>query len=132
MHQFLAPLESETVEKYGKHLEVIVLLVAHHVNHLVDGEILESHLGCTDILGHIHGGAVGAQKQFLVKTFIGQVCPYTVVLMTLEETLGETFLNLSLALEISLRLIVNLVEAHTESFVCLVESGIHPVVHLLP
>ena len=60
MHQFLAPLESETVEEYGEHLEMVVLLVAHYIYHLVDGEVLESHLCCADILCHIYRGAIGA------------------------------------------------------------------------
>ena len=111
---------------------MVVLLIAHDIYHLVDGIILKSHLGSTDILCHIHRGAVGAQKQFLVETFICEICPYTVVVMALKETFGETFLHLGLTLEIGLRLIVYLVETNAKRLVGLVETSIHPIVHLFP
>ena len=132
MYEFLAPFESEAVEKDGEHLEMVVLLVAHHIYHLVDREVLETHLGSADVLCHIHRCAVGAQQQFLVESLAGKVSPHRVVLVSLEESLGESFLHLCLSLEVSFRLIVYLVEAHSKSLVSLVEAGIHPVVHFLP
>ena len=42
MHEVFAPLEAEFVEQDAQHLEVVVLLIAHHVDHLVDGEVLEA------------------------------------------------------------------------------------------
>ena len=54
VYQFFAPLEAKTVQKDGEHLEVVVLLVAHHINHLVDGVVLEAHLSSTNILRHIY------------------------------------------------------------------------------
>ena len=60
VYELLAPLEAEAVEQDRKHLEVVVLLVAHDVYHLVDGEVVEAHLGCADVLSHVHAGAVAA------------------------------------------------------------------------
>ena len=132
MHQFLAPFESETVEQYGEHLEVVVLLVAHHIDHLVDGIVFEAHFGGADVLSHIHRCAVGAQQQFLVEPFIREVGPHAVVILAHEEPLGQSFFHLGLALQVSLRLIINLVKSHTERLVSLVKTGIHPVVHFFP
>ena len=53
MNKVFAPFEAEFVEEDGEHLEVVVLLVAHYVNHLVDGEVLETEFGGTDVLCHI-------------------------------------------------------------------------------
>ena len=108
--QFLTPLEAEAVEQNTENLEVIILLVTHHVDHLVDGIILETHLCRTDVLSHINAGAIGAEQQFLVKAFVGKVCPDGVVLVAFEESFGEAFLNLGLTLEVGLRLVVNLIE----------------------
>ena len=132
MHQFLAPLESEAVEQDAEHLEVIVLLVAHHVDHLVDGIVFVAHLGGADVLCHIDGGAVAAEQQLLVEAFVGEVGPYGVVVVALEESFLESFLHLCLTFQVGLRLIVNLVEAYAQGLVGLVETGIHPRVHLFP
>ena len=111
---------------------MVVLLVAHHVDHLVDGIILEAHLGSTDILCHIDAGAITAQQQLLVQSLLGEVCPDRAVVMTLEESFGESFLDLGLTLQVGLALIIDLIEGDTEFLVGLIEAGIHPVVHLLP
>ena len=132
MNKLLAPLKSETVEEDGEHLEVIVLLVANDVNHLVDGIVSEAHLCSTDVLCHVNAGAVGTEEQLLVESLVGKVSPYRVVRLAEEESLGESFLHLLLSYEVSVRLIVDLVEAYAECLVCLVETSVHPVVHLLP
>ena len=111
---------------------MVVLLVAHHVDHLVDGEVIEAHFGCTDVLGHVDACAVGAEQQLLVQAVLGEVGPHAAVVLAEEEALGQTFLHLLLAHEISVGLVVYLVEAHAQCLVGLVETGIDPVVHLLP
>ena len=132
MHEILAPLEAETVEEDGEYLEVIVLLVAHHIDHLVDGVVVEAHLSGADVLCHIHAGTVGAEQQFLVEALVGEISPHAVVGLAEEESLLKAFLHLVLALEISVRLVVDLVEAHAECLVGLIETSVDPVVHLLP
>ena len=52
---------------------MIVLFVAHHVNHLVDGEILIAELSRADVLGHVDGSAVSAEQQLMVETVACQV-----------------------------------------------------------
>ena len=81
MHQILAPTEAETVEQQGKHLKMIVLFVTHHINHAVDGIILETEFGGADILSHIHRCAVAAEQQLLVQTGVGKVGPYRTILL---------------------------------------------------
>ena len=102
MHQVLAPLESQTVKQYGKHLEVVVLLIAHHVNHAVNGVILKTQLGCTYILGHVDRCTVTAQQQFLVQSVLGQVSPYGAVLLTEEKPLLKALHHGFLTLQVGL------------------------------
>ena len=111
---------------------MVVLLVANDIDHLVNGIVLETHLGSTDVLRHIYRCAVATQQQFLVQTFVGQVSPYRVVLVALKETLGESLFHLGFTLQVSLTLVIYLVEGNAHLLVGLVETGIHPVVHLLP
>ena len=61
MRKLLSPLETEAVEQNGKHLEVVVLFVSHHIDHLVDGVVLETHFSGADVLGHVDGGAIRTQ-----------------------------------------------------------------------
>ena len=81
---------------------MIILLVAHHIDHLINGIILEAHFGRADILRHINTGAIAAKKQLLIQALVGEVCPDGVILMTLEEPLCETLFNLGLSLQVGL------------------------------
>ena len=130
--QILAPLEAEAVEQDGEHLEVIVLLVAHHIDHLVDGIIAETQFGRADILSHIYGGAVGAEQQFVVEAFAGKVGPDGAVLLAVHLALFQTFKHQLLAFEIGIGFVVDLVEIHAKFPVGLVKSGVYPGVHHLP
>ena len=68
--QLLAPAEAQTVEQQREHLEVIVLLVAHDIYHLVDRIVSEAHLCGADVLRHIHARAVAAQQKLLVEAVV--------------------------------------------------------------
>jgi hypothetical protein len=100
--QFLAPLEAQTVEQDTEHLEVIVLLVAHHIYHLIDREVLETELGCAYVLSHIHRGAVRTKQEFLVQSFCSQVSPHRAVLAAIEEAFLQAFHHLLLTLQIGI------------------------------
>ena len=102
MNQVLAPLEAEAVEQDGEYLEVVVLLITYYVDHLVDREVLETEVGSTDVLSHIDRGAVGTEQELLVETLVGEVSPYTVVVLAEEETLLQAFLYLFLTLQVSI------------------------------
>ena len=132
MHEFLAPLESEAVEQQRKHLKMVVLLVAHNIDHFVDGIVLETHLRRSDVLRHIDRRTVAAQQQFLVETLIREIGPDRTVVFAEEKPFFQAFLDLFLACEIGFRLVVNLVERHAESLVSFVKTGINPIVHHLP
>ncbi len=132
MHQVFAPAEAETVEQQREHLEVIVLLVAHHIYHAVDGIVVVPHLGGADVLGHVYRGTVGAQQQLVVEPLGGEVGPYGAVVAAVEQPLVEALEHLGLALEIGLRLIVDFVEVYAHAAVGVVKSGVHPAVHALP
>ena len=55
---------------------MVVLLVAYHIDHLVDRVVLETHLSSTDILGHIDTGTIATKQQFLVESLVGEIGPY--------------------------------------------------------
>ena len=100
VYEVFAPLEAQLVEQDGQNLEVIVLLIAHNVYHFVNGIILETQLSGADILRHIYRSAVRTQQQLLVQALLGQVCPYAVVIATIEEAFLQAFLHLLFSFEI--------------------------------
>ena len=102
MYEIFSPLKAELVEEDREHLEVVILLITNDIYHLIDRVILETELCSADILSHIDRCAIGTEKQFLVKTFLGEVSPYGVVGTTIEESLCEAFLYLFLTFEISI------------------------------
>ena len=132
MNQFLSPLESELIQQDGQHLEVVVLFVTHHINHLVDGIVLKPEFGRADILRHVDGRAVAAQQEFLIQAFRRQICPHGTIFFLIEESFLESFEHHRLPFQIGLRFVIDLVEIDAHLPVRLVESGIHPFVHLRP
>ena len=110
MSELLTPLESKTIEQDRENLEVVVLLVTYYVDHLIDGEILETHLGSTDVLSHINTGSIATKQELLVETLVGKVGPYRIILMALEESFSKTLLYLSLTLKVCLALVVDFIE----------------------
>ena len=111
---------------------MIVLLIAYDINHLVDGKILITEFGGTDILCHIYRSAVAAQKQLVVKTGIGKVGPYRAVILPVHDALVKSFEHFLLALEIGIALVVYLVEVHAETLVGSIEACIDPIIHHFP
>ena len=111
---------------------MVVLLVAYDVNHFVNGEVAETELGGTDVLRHVHGGAVGAEQELLVKSLGGEVGPDGTVFLAEKDAFPQTFFDLFLAFQVGIALVVNLVEADTECLVGFVEAGVNPLVHLAP
>ena len=132
VHKVLAPLESELVEQKRKHLEVVVLLIAHHVDHLVDGIVLIAELCRTDVLSHIHRSAIAAEQKLMVESVTGEVCPHRAIIATIHNALFETFKHLLLSFQISVALVVYLIEIHTQTLVSLIKSGIYPLIHHAP
>ena len=66
---------------------MIVLFVAYHVHHLVERTVTVAQLHRTQVLGHIHRRAVGAQHQLLVQSFVSQIDPHRTVLFAKEYPL---------------------------------------------
>ena len=132
VHEVFAPFETEAVEEDREHLEVVVLLVAYDINHLVDGIVDVAELGGADILSHIHRSAVGAEQEFVVETGIGKICPHRAILLAIHDAFFESFEHFFLPFEIGVALVVDFVEIDTEAAVGFVKAGIHPVVHHLP
>ena len=111
---------------------MVVLLVAHHVNHLVNWVVLVTKLGSTDVLCHIHRSAIATEQKFLVEPIAGEVCPNGAILTTIEESLFESFEHFLLAFQIGVRLVVYLFEGNAHHLVGLIKTCIHPFVHGLP
>ena len=132
VYEVLTPFEAQLVQEDGEHLEVVVLLVAHNVDHLVDGVVLKPELCSTDVLCHVHAGAVGAKQQFFVKAFVGQVGPYRAIFLLIEKAFFKSFEHFLAAFEVGVAFVVDFVEAYAERLVCFVEAGVYPFVHLAP
>ena len=128
----VGPVESQLGEDELEHFEVIVLLVTHHIDELVGVELIVAQERGAEVLGHIDGGAVAAEQQFLVEAVGGEVAPHGAVLFAEKDTHVETFLHQLFAQQVGVGLIVYLVKAYTHFAVGLVEAGIDPVVHLGP
>ncbi len=111
---------------------MIVLLVAYHVNHLVDGEVLIAELGCAYVLGHVDRCSVTAQQQLVVKAVGGEVGPHRAIVLAEHYTFFQALKHFFLAFKVGVALVIYLVEVHTHAAVGLVEPGIHPGIHHLP
>ena len=68
----------------------------------------------------------------MVKPFTCQVCPHRAVFFLVEEPFLKSFHNLFFSFKISVRFIVDLIEAHSHLAVSLVKPGIYPIVHHCP
>ena len=120
------PAESELGEYELQHLEVVVLLVADHVDMGVEAVFLEPLLGRAEVLGDIDRGAVGTQQQLAVEAVGGEVAPHGAVGVALEHAHVEAALHQFLAEQIGVVLIVCLVERNAERLVGLLEAVEHP------
>ena len=111
---------------------MVVLLVAHHIDHLIDGIVAETQLGRTDVLRHVDRSTVRTKQQLLIQAVFRQIGPNRTVFAAIEEPFGESFLHLFLPFEVGFRFVIDFVERHTECFVGFVETGVNPLVHLAP
>ena len=111
---------------------MIVLLIAHDIDELVQPVLLEALFGGTEVLGHIYGSAVAPQEKFPVESVGSKVTPHRTVSLFLEDAHVKAFLDESLAEKIGLRLIICPVKRDSEVPVSLVEALVDPSVHLLP
>ena len=102
MDQILSPLEAEAVQQNGQHLEMVILFIAYHINHLVDRIILKTQFGCSDILGHIDGCTILTKQKFFIKSLIGQIGPNRPIIMTNKETFFQSALYFCLSYQIGL------------------------------
>ncbi len=68
----------------------------------------------------------------MVEARVGEVGPYRAVVLAVHNAFFKTFEHLFLAFEVGLRLVIYLVEVHAHTLVCLVETGVYPVVHHFP
>ena len=111
---------------------MVVLFIAHHIYHLIDGIILITQFGSAYILSHIHRSAVAAEQQLMVEAVGCEVGPHRVILAAIHNAFFESFEHFFLAFEISVAFVVNLIEIHAHALVGGIKSGIHPFVHHSP
>ena len=58
---------------------MILLFIAYDIDHLINGVLVEAHLRRTDILCDVYRGAIRAEEDLAVKTFVCEVSPYRAV-----------------------------------------------------
>ena len=102
MNQSFPKLKTQHVEQDGEYLEVVILLVTHHIDHGVDGIIIETELGGADILRHVDRRAIGAQQQFLIQTIRCKIGPYRTIFFLEEQPLIEATEHLLFSGEVGL------------------------------
>ena len=105
---------------------MIVLFVSDNIYHLVNGIVAETQFGCAYVLGHVHGGAVTAEQQLVVKSGISEVCPYRTVVLAVHYAFFKTFKHFFLAFKIGLAFVIDFIEIHTHPAVGFVKTGIYP------
>ena len=111
---------------------MVLLLIAYDIDHLINGVLVEAHLRRTDILRDVYRGAIRAEEDLTVKTFVSEVGPYRSVRILDELAFLQTTQDFFLTEEVGLRLVVDLVEANAHTLVGLVEASIDPGVHHAP
>ena len=132
MVNLFAPFETEFLQNQLEHGEMVILLVSNHIYQFFGIEILLAELCRAEVLRHINGSAVLAEKQFLVEAVAGEVGPNGAVVLAEKNAVLKTFHNRFFAKKICVRFVINLVEIDAQTFVSLVESFVHPAVHRLP
>ena len=132
MEYALCPVETELAENEFQHLEMIVLLVADHINVRIQIEFGETALCGTQILRNINRSTVGTKQQLAVEPVGGKVAPDAAVRVLHEHSAVEPLLHEFLAQKVGLMLIVCLVEADAKGAVSLLEAVEYPAVHLCP
>ena len=75
MVDVFGPAETEFAENEFEHLEMVVLLIAHHIDEFVQLVFVEASLRRAQVLGHIYRGAVTAQQEFAVQPVRREVAP---------------------------------------------------------
>ena len=123
---------AQFLEHQFQHLEVVVLLVAHDVDHVVELIVLEAAESRAEVLRHVDRRAVAAQQQFLVQSVGREVDPHRIVGTAVEDTLFKPLLDERLAQQVGLRLVIDLVEIDAQRLVGHVEALVNPAVHRLP
>ncbi len=132
VENLVGPVEAQLLENQLQYLEMIVLLIPHHVHVGIQAIGLETPLGGTQILGDIDRCAIAAQHQLAVQAVGRKVAPDRTVGVLDENALREALLHQFLAQKIGLTLVVNLVEGDAEGGIGLIEALVHPTVHHRP
>ena len=108
---------------------MVVLLVTHHIGEAIDGEVLETLNGRTNILGHVHRGTIAAKHEFFVQPVFPQINPNGTVVPTVKNSALNTSLNVLLAQQVGFGFVVVAVKCNAEPLVCCVEACIDPLIH---
>jgi hypothetical protein len=132
MNQSLPPVKAQLIKQDRKYLEVIVLFITYHINHLVNREIGKTQFSRTYVLRHIDRSSIRPKKQLMIQSFPCEVGPYGTVFFAVEETFLQAFHNLLLPFQIGFRLVINFIESNSHHTISLIEAYIYPIIHLLP
>ena len=126
------PVKAELAENQLEHLEVVVLLIAHHIDVGIEAVLREAALCRSEVLGNINRSAVAAKHELAVESVGSEVAPYRTVRVGGEDAHIQALLHEFLAEKVGVVLIVHLVEADAKAAVGLVEPFKYPAVHHFP
>ena len=98
----VCPVKAKLLKYELKYLEMIILLITHHINVGVKIIVCETPFGGAKVLGDVNGSTVAAKHQLAVKTVGGKVAPYGTIGLTLEYTHIKALLNQFLTKDVCL------------------------------
>ena len=102
MEYVVGPFESQLLEDQFQHLEVVVLLVADHIDVRVKVIFSETPFGRSQILGDVNRRSVRTDEQFPVKSVGREVAPDGTVRILHEHAHIQSLLNQLLTKKIGL------------------------------
>ena len=106
----VGPFEAELAQDELKHGEMVVLLVAHHIDMRVQMILGEAPLGSAEVLRDIDRSAVGTEHELAVQAVGSEVAPHGTVGVTDKSAILQALLYQLLTKKVGIMLVVNLVE----------------------
>ena len=125
----VGPLEAELLEDKLEDGEMVVLLVTDDIDMGVKTVLGEAAFRRAEVLGDVDRSSVGTEDELAVEAVCSQVAPYGAVRVTDKRSILQSFLYKLLTQQVSVMLVIDLVERDTQSLVGLVEPVEYPAVH---
>ena len=129
MLNLISPIESQLLTNQWQHLEMVILLVTHHVYLLIHVKLVEPIVCRTNILRHVNGSPVIPQQQLVIQPITGKISPHASGIFPVKHAVSQTFQHEVTSFLVSLWLEIYFVKRDTHHFIGLVKTFQYPIVH---